>query len=111
LIFSHGGGGFAQVLPRLQHAWTFMPSLQAACGDSPTNLAKRLYFDSLVYSPVALRFLIAQFGASRICIGTDYPFAILDRTPVANIASLVLDAQDERAICSENLLGLLRGAD
>lgn len=103
LVFSHGGGAFAQILPRLQHAWSFLPALQDATGDAPVHLAQRLHFDSLVYSPIALRFLIDQFGSSRIVLGTDYPFAILDRTPVANLLALGLDPAITRDIASGNM--------
>lgn len=108
LVFSHGGGAFAQVLPRLQHAWTFLPALQEATGSAPVDLARRLYFDSLVYSPLALRFLADSFGVSQIVLGTDYPFIILDRTPVASAAGIGLDAADFAAICNGNLARLLR---
>ena len=102
LIFSHGGGAFAQVLPRLQHAWSFMPPLREATGAPPVELARRLFFDSLVYSPVALRFLVDQFGASQIVIGTDYPYLILDKTPIGSIEALGLAREQFEAVLSGN---------
>jgi aminocarboxymuconate-semialdehyde decarboxylase len=102
LIFSHGGGGFAQVLPRLQHAWTFMPALQRATGLAPVDLARRLYFDSLVYSTTSLRYIIEQFGLSQIVAGTDYPYAILDRNPVASVRALGLAEEQTRAVLNGN---------
>ena len=102
LIFSHGGGAFAQVLPRLQHAWSFMPQLREATGAPPVELARRLFFDSLVYSPVALRFLVDQFGASQIVIGTDYPYLILDKTPIGSIDALGLPREQFEAVLSGN---------
>jgi aminocarboxymuconate-semialdehyde decarboxylase len=108
LIFSHGGGAFAQVLPRLQHAWTFMPALRDATGTEPVELARRLFFDSLVYSPVSLRYLVEQFGASQIVIGTDYPYAILDKTPMKSIGALGLDDDAFQAIASGNAAALFR---
>jgi aminocarboxymuconate-semialdehyde decarboxylase len=58
LAFSHGGGTLAQLLPRLEHAWTSFPALQALIGGSPTAAAKTLYFDDLVYDAVAIRHLL-----------------------------------------------------
>lgn len=110
LIFSHGGGGFAQVLPRLQHAWSFLPDLQKATGTAPVELARRLFYDSLVYSPTALRFLVDQFGPSQVVIGTDYPFKILDRTPLASVAALGLDEDVLAAIRFGNASALLRSS-
>jgi aminocarboxymuconate-semialdehyde decarboxylase len=34
----------------------------------------QLYFDTIVFTPEALRHLIAETGAGQIMIGTDYPF-------------------------------------
>jgi aminocarboxymuconate-semialdehyde decarboxylase len=106
LIFSHGGGAFAQILPRLQHAWTFMPALRDATGAAPVELARRLFFDSLVYSPIALRFLVEQFGASQIVVGTDYPYIILDRTPIKSIDALGMDDENRTAILNGNAASL-----
>ena len=48
---------------------------------SPAELLKRIYFDSLVFEPKALRYLIDLVGADHICIGTDSPFDMQDVAP------------------------------
>jgi aminocarboxymuconate-semialdehyde decarboxylase len=40
----------------------------------PTEYLKKLYYDSLVFTPEGLRHLIAEVGVSQIVLGTDYPF-------------------------------------
>ena len=35
---------------------------------------RQLYFDSIVFTPQALRHLVTEVGASQIVMGTDYPF-------------------------------------
>jgi aminocarboxymuconate-semialdehyde decarboxylase len=35
---------------------------------------KRIWFDSIVYDPMALRHLIDRVGVSQVVVGTDYPF-------------------------------------
>ena len=94
IAFSHGGGTFGQMLPRLQHAWTLAPGLKKAMPESPRDLARTLYYDTLVYDGTALRFLIDQFGTDRLLVGTDYPFAIMEREPLARLAAIGL-APDE----------------
>ncbi|MGC2086362.1 MAG: amidohydrolase family protein, partial [Bradyrhizobium sp.] len=32
------------------------------------------YFDSLIFSPEAIRHLVAQVGAGQIVLGSDYPY-------------------------------------
>jgi predicted TIM-barrel fold metal-dependent hydrolase len=41
----------------------------------PSDYSLQLYFDSLVFTPQALRHLVQECGASQIVIGTDYPHA------------------------------------
>src|SRR5437773_8509419 len=40
----------------------------------PTEYVKRLYYDSLVFTPEGLRHLVTEVGAAHVMIGTDYPF-------------------------------------
>ena len=40
----------------------------------PTEYLRQLYFDSIVFTPEALRHLAAETGPSQILMGTDYPF-------------------------------------
>ncbi len=108
--FSHGGGAFGQVLPRLQHAWSAMPPVKAAM-EEPREVARRLYYDTLVYDETALRFLIDSFGMSQLMIGSDYPFSIMERQPVARLAGLKLSEADADRLLFGNagrFLGLAR---
>ena len=34
----------------------------------------QLYFDTIVFTPEALRHLVAETGAAQVMMGTDYPF-------------------------------------
>jgi aminocarboxymuconate-semialdehyde decarboxylase len=40
----------------------------------PTEYLRQLYFDSLVFTPEALRHLVAETGPRQIVMGTDYPY-------------------------------------
>ena len=40
----------------------------------PTEYLKQLYYDSIVFTPEALKTLIAEVGVDQIMMGTDYPF-------------------------------------
>ena len=58
LAFSHGGGAFASILPRLMHGWKSRPEIAERIGVSPYEHARRLYYDTLVYDARTLRHLI-----------------------------------------------------
>jgi aminocarboxymuconate-semialdehyde decarboxylase len=55
---------------------------------------KRIHFDSLVYSPSALRNLVETVGEDKVTIGTDYPFDMgvnnpVDRLEAANFSDSI----------------------
>jgi aminocarboxymuconate-semialdehyde decarboxylase len=94
IAFSHGGGVFASVLPRLMHGWKLMPGLAEEVPQSPAEQARRLFYDTLVYERDMLAFLIARFGVTQLCVGTDHPFLIEERDPVGAVEALGLAAPD-----------------
>ena len=40
----------------------------------PTEYLRQLYYDNIMFTPEAMRHLIAEVGASQLMIGTDYPY-------------------------------------
>jgi aminocarboxymuconate-semialdehyde decarboxylase len=82
VCFAHGGGAFPFTLARLDHGWKVRPEGPAAIPRPPREYARRLYFDSLTLSAANLRFLVEQFGAERVVIGSDYPFDMGSDDPV-----------------------------
>src|SRR5262249_31373049 len=97
IAFAHGGGAFPATLGRIEHACRVRPDLCATDTQiSPLNQLPRLYFDSLVHAPGALRFLIRLAGVRRIALGTDYPFPLGEAEPGALIRSLPELTDEER---------------
>src|SRR5436309_2990631 len=73
---AHGGGYLRSYALRSDHICLTFPERCAAVPlkKQPTEYLKQLYFDSIVFTPEALRHLAAQVGSSQIVLGTDYPF-------------------------------------
>lgn len=102
LAFSHGGGALSMLLPRLVHAWHALPKAKESLAESPAVIARRFFYDALVFDPAAVRFVIDSFGASQVCVGSDYPFNMGDRDPLGTLEKAGLDAATLAAICSAN---------
>jgi aminocarboxymuconate-semialdehyde decarboxylase len=102
IAFSHGGGAFAAILPRLQHGWSELDAVKRLSPDSPRDLARRLYYDTLVYDPATLAHLVSVFGAQSLMVGTDYPFEIQERDPVGALDAAGLAPETREAIRSRN---------
>jgi aminocarboxymuconate-semialdehyde decarboxylase len=109
IAFSHGGGVFALVLPRLMHGWKSMKELKEKVR-SPAEQARTLYYDTLVYDPKTLAFLIERFGMTQLCLGTDHPFTIQEPDPVGAVEALNLSAKDRDLLLSGNAARFLAEA-
>ena len=57
----------------------------------------RFYVDSLVHDSDALRLLVKLFGASRVALGSDYPFPLGEARPGELIESMEDFAADVKA--------------
>ena len=51
----------------------------------PTTYLKRVYFDALVYTHHQLEYLVEEYGADHILMGTDYPADMGEVDPVGMI--------------------------
>jgi aminocarboxymuconate-semialdehyde decarboxylase len=113
IAFSHGGGTMSILMPRLVHAWNNFPKAKESLQESPATIARRFYYDELVFEPNAVRFLVETFGESQIVVGTDYPFALGDWKPLETLKTSGLEERILTAITSANarrFLGLPEGS-
>src|SRR5258707_6170307 len=102
IAFSHGGGVMSIPLARLVHALSIFPKAKESLPEAPNVTAKRFYYDDLVFEPRAVQYLIDIFGASQICIGTDYPFALGDMHPMKTLELAAIHGETLVAISSTN---------
>jgi aminocarboxymuconate-semialdehyde decarboxylase len=95
LCFSHGAGGFPMILPRANYfwgkTWNEEPSPEAE-GISPSELARRFYYDGLVMDRRALRFLIDLMGHRQVLVGTDFPAMPREQPCARTLRSMQLPA-------------------
>lgn len=107
LCAAHGGGYFPFYVSRFDHGWEVRPEART-CRDSPARYLNQIWFDSLVYSPEQLEFLVRRAGASQIVIGTDFPFdmGVENALERLNVATGLSEAE-RTAIRGENAARLL----
>ena len=75
LCAAHGGGYLPSYADRSDYGCATRPAqCTGPLARRPTDYVKQLYVDALVFTHTALRHLVSVVGASRIVIGTDYPF-------------------------------------
>lgn len=77
VLAAHGGGYLGSYAPRSDHACFVGPAFcdpNVKLKKQPTEYLDQLYFDALVFTPEALRHLVAQVGASQVMLGSDCPY-------------------------------------
>jgi predicted TIM-barrel fold metal-dependent hydrolase len=109
LCLAHGGGYLPSYADRMDHGCLVFPQqCKKTIKKHPTEYLKQLYFDSILFTPEALRHLVAVVGPSQIVLGTDYPFP-WEETPVDHLlATPGLSDTDRVAILGGNARKLLR---
>jgi len=103
ICFAHGGGSFAYLLGRADNAWKHRDIVRKDCPRPPSEYARRLHTDGIVFDPRALRLLTEVMGVGNVMLGSDYPFPLGEQ----QVGELVrgadfLDACQRQAILSDN---------
>lgn len=93
LVVAHGGGAVPYALGRLARNHAIAGGTTA----DPVEGFSHLYFDTVVFDPLALRLLLARAGADKVLLGSDYPFPIGDPAPRAVVERSALPA-DQRSL-------------
>jgi predicted TIM-barrel fold metal-dependent hydrolase len=114
IIAAHGGGYLPSYAPRSDHACFVSPSNcdpEIHLKKQPTEYLNQLHFDTLVFTPEALRHLVAQVGASQLSIGTDSPIP-WEIYPVEHILKTPdLSDADRAGMLGDNAAKLLKITD
>ena len=110
ILAVHGGGYLGAYWGRIDHAWGARSDCHGSLPKPPTTYLKKIYFDTVVFTPDQLAALVKTFGADHVLMGTDYPFDMADYDPIEHVASVgTFHASTKAAIVGGNakkLLGL-----
>ena len=99
VLAAHGGGYLGSYGERGNHACFVSPqncNPNIVLKKKPSEYLNQLYFDALVFTPEALRHLVAQVGASQVVLGTDHPIP-WEEHPVDHVFATTTLSEDEQA--------------
>ena len=102
LCLSHGGGLLAFNIWRLDHSYGLRANLQKRLPIKPSEYLRKLYFDTIVHSVAALRYLVQVAGSDRVVLGTDYPMAMGDFATVDKVMQLEISDAERAQILGAN---------
>ena len=108
LIVAHGGGALPFLAARLDRCWEIIPACREHLSVRPSEVLKRIYADTALYSREALRDTIECFGGEHVMYGTDFPHTNADMGPsLARIGELPPALRDNvRGRNAQRVLGI-----
>jgi aminocarboxymuconate-semialdehyde decarboxylase len=108
ICLCHGGGYTCYGIGRMDRGWQVRSEAHLHISQPPSAYLRRFYYDCIVYTEPALRYLIDTVGIDRVVFGTDWPYDMVFDWPVSWILSLeTLTQAEKEAILWKNLERLL----
>jgi len=108
MVVVHGGGYLPYYFGRTDHAFGVRPELRKHIARRPSDFLRKLHFDTAVFEPRMIEYLVDEFGADRVLLGTDYPFDMGPTDPLGFLAGARLDEESRALILGGNAARLLR---
>jgi aminocarboxymuconate-semialdehyde decarboxylase len=107
-IVGHLGGAVPYLMERLDNGYRDFAECRAKLDQLPSVYLKRLYYDTVTFSPYTLRLARDMLGADHMVMGSDYPHLLgsIDRA-VSSIEAMEVAEDEKRKIFSGTALGIL----
>ena len=107
-LLAHAGGFLPYTWGRLDRGYRIQDSAAAKIPKPPSEYVKLLHFDTITHSAMALDYLVANFGAENVLLGSDYPYDMGDPQPVQSLHQTNIAGAARQLISSANACKLLR---
>jgi aminocarboxymuconate-semialdehyde decarboxylase len=88
LFAVHGGGYLGAYSGRIDHAWGARSDCHGDLPHPPSSYLKKIFVDTVVFTPNQLAELIRVFGVDQVLMGTDYPYDMAEYDPIGHVASV-----------------------
>jgi aminocarboxymuconate-semialdehyde decarboxylase len=88
IVVVHGGGYLPMYPGRTDHGWRAREDIREGVVKTPGEYLRQFYFDTMVFEPEQLRFLVDRYGADHVLLGTDYPYDMGDDDPLATVGGV-----------------------
>ena len=107
-IVGHLGGAVPYLMERMDNGFRDFPECRAKIDQLPSFYLKRLYYDTVSFSPHTLMMVRNMVGADHMVMGSDYPHLLgsIERA-VSSIEGLDIREDEKEGIFSTTALNIL----
>jgi aminocarboxymuconate-semialdehyde decarboxylase len=107
-IVGHLGGAVPYLMERMDNGFRDFADCRVKIDELPSTYLKKLYYDTVSFSPHTLAMVRNMVGADHMVMGSDYPHLLgsIDRA-VSSIESLEISEEEKTQIFSKSALSIL----
>jgi aminocarboxymuconate-semialdehyde decarboxylase len=107
-IIGHLGGAIPYLMERMDNGFRDFADCRVKIDKLPSVYLKRLYYDTVSFSPHTLQMVRSMVGADHMVMGSDYPHLLgsIDRA-VSSIEDLDVSGEEKQQIFSGTALNIL----
>ena len=107
-IVGHAGGAVPFLMERMDSGYRDFAETKAKIDRLPSYYLKRLYYDTVTFSPHNLNMLRDMMGSEHMLMGSDYPHLLgsIDKA-VSTIEALAIPQAEKERILGGNALAIL----
>ena len=107
VLLVHGGGFVPYQAGRWVHGWCVRGEPKVNVKQSPEPWIDRFYYDTILHAKPQLEFLVSSVGASRVMLGSDYPYDMGTGECVRQVKALSISDSDKATVLSGLAASLL----
>jgi aminocarboxymuconate-semialdehyde decarboxylase len=107
-IIAHAGGAIPYLMERLDNGFRDFAECRKNIDQLPSTYLKKLYYDTVTFSPHVLNMVRGMVGVDHMVMGSDYPHKLgsIERS-VSSIGDLDIPEGDKQSIFSKTALSIL----
>lgn len=110
-LVGHAGGAIPYLMERMDSGWRDFAECRVNIDQPPSFYLKKLYYDTVTFSPHNLRMLRDIVGADHMVMGSDYPHLLGSiEKAVSSIEGMDFSAADKDRIFSGSALAIVNNA-
>ena len=106
VLLVHGGGFVPYQAGRWVHGWHVRGEPKVNVKHSPEPWLDRFFYDTILHAKPQLEFLVSSVGASRVLLGSDYPYDMGTGECVRQVKALSIPEADKDKVLNGNAAAL-----